>query len=158
MLRPLRVVSHNLQLKMIVTALLDAAGSILNVIVVVLIVWLMFAIFGVNQYKGHFFYCSIDKYKYQDKFDCIDNGGEWKRYDSNFDDVGQAMVTLFVIASLEGWPSIMNQALDMTKMDYGPEYHGNVKQAIFFIVFILIGSFVFNNFFIGVLFLKYSEA
>mmetsp|Transcript_13085 Transcript_13085/g.17712 ORF Transcript_13085/g.17712 Transcript_13085/m.17712 type:complete len:124 (-) Transcript_13085:2504-2875(-) len=63
-LRPLRVISHNMQLKMIVTALLDAGGSIFNVIIVVLLVWLMFAIFAVNQYKGHFFYCSIDKYKF----------------------------------------------------------------------------------------------
>ena len=86
-LRPLRVVSHNPQLKMIVAALLDAGGSILNVIVVILVVWLMFAIFAVNSYKGHFFYCSVDKYLYQDMYECVDNGGEWLRYDSNFDNV-----------------------------------------------------------------------
>lgn len=63
-LRPLRVVSHNVQLKMIVIALLDAGGSILNVIIVVLVVWLMFAIFAINTFKGHFFYCSIEKYVY----------------------------------------------------------------------------------------------
>jgi len=114
-LRPLRVVSHNVQLKMIIAALLNAAGSILNVIVVILVVWLMFAIFAVNTYKGHFFYCSIEKYKYHDKFDCIDKGGEWLRYDSNFDNIGQAMMTLFVVSSLEGWPDIMQQAIDITK-------------------------------------------
>ena len=106
-LRPLRVVSHNVQLKMIVIALLDAGGSIFNVIIVVLVVWLMFAIFAVNQYKGTFFYCSIEKYLYQDKYECIEKGGEWLRYDSNFDDIGQAIMTLFIVASLEGWPSII---------------------------------------------------
>lgn len=69
-LRPLRFVSHNVQQKMIVSALLDAGGSILNVILVILVVWLMFAIFAVNTYKGHFFYCSIDKYNHQDQYDC----------------------------------------------------------------------------------------
>lgn len=69
-LRPLRVVSHNVQLKMIVIALLDAGGSIFNVIIVVLVVWLMFAIFAVNQFKGKFFYCSIEKYQYQDPYEC----------------------------------------------------------------------------------------
>ena len=157
-LRPLRVVSHNLQLKMIVIALLDAAGSILNVIVVILVVWLMFAIFAVNTYKGHFFYCSIDKYKFQDHYDCNKSGGEWLRYDSNFDNVIQAMMTLFIVSSLEGWPEIMNQAMDITTENRGPKYQNNIKQSIFFIVFILIGSFFFLNFFIGVLFLKYSEA
>ena len=51
---------------MIITALLDAGGSIINVIVVILAVWLMFAIFSVNTYKGHFFYCSVDKYAHKD--------------------------------------------------------------------------------------------
>lgn len=107
-LRPLRVVSHNVQLRMIVIALLDAAGSIVNVIIVVLVVWLMFAIFAVNTYKGTFFYCSVEKYAYQDEYVCIEKGGEWLRYDSNFDDIGQAMMTLFVVASKEGWPGIMH--------------------------------------------------
>ena len=52
----------------------------------------------------------------------------------------------------------MNQAMDITKEDRGPKYQNNVKQAIFFIVFVLVGAFFFLNFFTGVLFLKYSEA
>ena len=111
-----------MQLKMIVIALMDAGGSIANVIIVVLVVWLMFAIFAVSTYKGTFFYCSIEKYVYQDQYQCIEKGGEWLRYDSNFDDIGQAMMTLFVVSSLEGWPEIMHQALDLTRVDFGPEY------------------------------------
>ena len=68
------------------------------------------------------------------------------------------MMSLFIVSSLEGWPGIMHQAMDITRIDYGPEYQGNVKHSIFFIVFILVGSFFFLNFFIGVLFLKYSAA
>ena len=50
-LRPLRFVSHNISLKLIVTALFESVGSIFNVSVVVLVVWLMFAIFGINSLK-----------------------------------------------------------------------------------------------------------
>ena len=67
-------------------------------------------------------------------------------------------MTLFIVASLEGWPSIMNQATDITKEGFGPKYQNSVQQAFFFVLFILIGSFFFLNFFIGVLFMKYSEA
>lgn len=63
-LRPLRVISHNRSLRLIVTALFESVGSIFNVSIVVIVVWLMFAIFGINSYKGQFFYCSIDKYFY----------------------------------------------------------------------------------------------
>ena len=80
------------------------------------------------------------------------------KYDSNFDDIGQAMMTLFVIASLEGWPDIMYQAIDITRIDNGPKYEYSPENSAFFVVFILIGSFFFLNFFIGVLFLKYEQA
>ena len=68
------------------------------------------------------------------------------------------MMTLFIVASLEGWPDIMYQAIDVTKIDNGPKLYSSPGYSAFFIVFILIGSFFFLNFFIGVLFLKYSEA
>ena len=78
-----------------------------NVSFVVMIIWLMFAIYGMNTYMGMFFYCTEDMYVNNTKWVCEANGGEWMRWDSNFDDIGQSMLTLFIIASLEGWPDIM---------------------------------------------------
>jgi hypothetical protein len=156
MIRPLRVISHNPQLKMIVAALFESVGSIINVSVVVIIVWVMFAIYGMNTYMGMFFYCSEDPYINNTKWVCADRGGKWLRFDSNFDDIGQSMMTLFIVSSLEGWPDIMYQSIDITKRDNGPKYENSPGQSGFFIVFILIGSFFFLNFFIGVLFLKYE--
>ena len=63
MIRPLRVISHNPQLKMIVAALFESVGSIVNVSFIVMIVWLMFAIYGMNTFMGMFFYCSEDMYE-----------------------------------------------------------------------------------------------
>ena len=63
-LRPLRVVSHSKSLRLIVSALFTSAPAILNVSVVIAVVWLMFGIYGINTYKGAFFYCSEDKYFY----------------------------------------------------------------------------------------------
>ena len=68
------------------------------------------------------------------------------------------MMTLFVVSSLEGWPDIMLQAVDATAKDKGPKFENQFANAYFFVVFIFIGSFFFLNFFIGVLFLKYSQA
>lgn len=107
MIRPLRVISHNPQLKMIVAALFESVGSIINVSFIVMIIWLMFAIYGMNTFMGMFFYCTEDKYRNNTKWVCEAAGGEWLRWDSNFDSIGEAMLTLFVVASLEGWPDIM---------------------------------------------------
>jgi len=58
-LRPLRFISHNVALKMIVVALLESVGGIFNVMIVVFVVWLIFAIMGVNNFGGKFFYCNL---------------------------------------------------------------------------------------------------
>ena len=70
MIRPLRVISHNPQLKMIVAALFESFGSIVNVSFIVLIIWLMFAIYGMNTFMGMFFYCSEEPYKYNTEWVC----------------------------------------------------------------------------------------
>lgn len=77
-------------------------------------------------------------------------------YDHNFDNVMRAMNTLFIVSSLEGWPDIMLQAVDSTTTNMGPKEEASVANSLYFVVFIMIGSFFFLNFFIGVLFLKYN--
>ena len=86
-LRPLRFISHNVAMKTLVAALLESVGAIVGVVIVVLVVWLMFAILGVNFFAGKFFYCSINPYLYHTKELCLLNKGAWKRYDFNFDSV-----------------------------------------------------------------------
>lgn len=78
------------------------------------------------------------------------------RWDFNFDNVKEAMLTLYVVASLEAWPDIMYQALDMEDINMGPTLENSLWAMWFFVLFILIGSFFFLNFFIGVLFLKFN--
>ncbi len=106
-LRPLRVISHNSAMKTVVVALLQSVSGIFNVAIVVMIVWMMFAILAVNIMGGKFQYCTIDKYVNDTELRCLHIGGQWKTYDSNFDSVPQSMITLFIVASLEGWPDIM---------------------------------------------------
>jgi len=66
------------------------------------------------------------------------------------------MNTLYVVASLEGWPDTMIQAVDQTGEKLGPTKEYSTFNMMFFVIFILIGSFFFLNFFIGVLFLKFN--
>ena len=68
------------------------------------------------------------------------------------------MLTLFIVASEEDWPDVMYQAQDATSENQGPKYNNNTYSAYYFIAFILVGSYFFLNFIIGVLFLKYNEA
>ena len=59
-LRPLRFISHNVTMKIVVIALLESIGAIINVMIVVILVWLMFAILGVSLFGGKFYSCEDD--------------------------------------------------------------------------------------------------
>ena len=41
------------------------------------------------------------------KLDCMNYGGDWLVKDSNFDDIVQAMLTMFKCSITEGWLDIM---------------------------------------------------
>ena len=89
--------------------------------------------------------------------ECERAGGIWKTFRHNFDHVGEGMLTLYIIASLEGWPDIMHQTLDISGYETGPIKENKLHNMLFFVSFILIGSFFFLNFFIGVLFMKFNQ-
>jgi hypothetical protein len=68
-------------MKTVVVALLSSMSGIFNVGIVVIAVFLMFSILGVNLYAGKLQYCSVDTYKVEDKISCFRARGEWKTYD-----------------------------------------------------------------------------
>lgn len=119
-LRPLRMISRNPELKLMVSALMESVGSIMNVLVVISIIYLIFAILGVNLFAGKLFYCSIDPYLIHTQDECQVAGGEWNYRDHSFDNVGSGFNTLLIVASLEGWPDIMFYAVDSVDENLGP--------------------------------------
>lgn len=61
-LRPLRVISHNSEMKTIINGLIYSVTGIFYVAILLLVVWIMFAIIGVNLMGGKFRMCSVDPY------------------------------------------------------------------------------------------------
>lgn len=130
-MRPLRVISRNKGLKIGIQALFMAIPSLFNVLIISLMFFLICGVIGVNYFKGSFFSCVFGTSFPQDytdntqlyvvdKFDCINLGGTWENADSNFDNVFQAMSTLFQISTTEGWVDIMYQGVDSIGIDYQP--------------------------------------
>ena len=62
--RPLRFVTHNVNMRIIVTALFRSFGAICNTLIMVLVIWLMFSIVGVSFFAGKFQYCTQGTYTY----------------------------------------------------------------------------------------------
>ena len=55
-------------MKTIVVALLQSVGGIFNVAIVVMIVWMMFAILAVNLFGGKLRYCTVDQFLNETKW------------------------------------------------------------------------------------------
>ena len=68
MLRPLRLISHNVNMKIVVTALLGSITSIFNILIIILLIWLMFAILGMSLLKGKMGHCNIANEYYHISF------------------------------------------------------------------------------------------
>uniref|UniRef100_K3WVK9 Ion transport domain-containing protein n=1 Tax=Globisporangium ultimum (strain ATCC 200006 / CBS 805.95 / DAOM BR144) TaxID=431595 RepID=K3WVK9_GLOUD len=156
-------------MKRVVNALLSSIPSIMNVFLVCSLIFLIFGIIGVNLFKGRLYYCDMSTFpeeqlqrlestygfsklsfkKLFSKADCLDEGGVWVLRNRNYNNVLKSAMTLFELGTTEGWVDIMYEGVDATEIDHHPVENYNRSYVIFFIVFIIIGSFFTLNLFVG---------
>lgn len=58
-LRPLRIITRNEDMKIMVTSLMQSIAGIVNLLIIVMCVYLMFAILGMNLLQNKLNYCNI---------------------------------------------------------------------------------------------------
>uniref|UniRef100_A0AAQ4Q6J4 Sodium channel protein n=1 Tax=Gasterosteus aculeatus aculeatus TaxID=481459 RepID=A0AAQ4Q6J4_GASAC len=166
-LRPLRALSRFEGMRVVVNALLGAIPSIMNVLLVCLIFWLIFSIMGVNLFAGKYYYCvntttdlvfPLDVVN--NKTDCLklaNDSARWKNVKINFDNVGAGYLALLQVATFKGWMDIMYAAVDSRDVEDQPEYEVNLYMYLYFVIFIIFGSFFTLNLFIGVIIDNFNQ-
>ncbi|CAH0724968.1 unnamed protein product, partial [Brenthis ino] len=162
-LRPLRAMSRMQGMRVVVNALVQAIPSIFNVLLVCLIFWLIFAIMGVQLFAGKYFKCvdmnhtTLSHEIIPDKNACILENYTWENSPMNFDHVGKAYLCLFQVATFKGWIQIMNDAIDSREVGRQPIRETNIYMYLYFVFFIIFGSFFTLNLFIGVIIDNFNE-
>ena len=164
-LRPLRAMAKMEGMKVVVNALVGALPSIFNVLLVCLIFWLIFAIIGVNLFMGKFYKCIDAETKERFSHEIIPNktvcdnepGAEWANSKVTFDNVFIAYLALFQVATFKGWIDIMNDAIDMVQQNQQPRREVAIYYYMYFVFFILFGSFFTLNLLVGVIIDKFNE-
>uniref|UniRef100_A0A8C8JS46 Sodium channel protein n=1 Tax=Oncorhynchus tshawytscha TaxID=74940 RepID=A0A8C8JS46_ONCTS len=169
-LRPLRALSRFEGMRVVVNALVGAIPSIMNVLLVCLIFWLIFSIMGVNLFAGKYYYCFnqtaeeyFDATEVNNKTQCLalieQNFTEvrWKNVKINFDNVGAGYLALLQVATFKGWMDIMYAAIDSRRVEDQPIYEDNIYMYIYFVIFIIFGSFFTLNLFIGVIIDNFNQ-
>ncbi|XP_035519848.1 sodium channel protein type 4 subunit alpha A isoform X3 [Morone saxatilis] len=168
-LRPLRALSRFEGMRVVVNALVGAIPSIFNVLLVCLIFWLIFSIMGVNLFAGKFYRCintTTDELfpmsEVNNRSDCMaikeaTQEARWVNVKVNYDNVGKGYLSLLQIATFKGWMDIMYAAVDSREVEEQPSYEINLYMYIYFVIFIIFGSFFTLNLFIGVIIDNFNQ-
>uniref|UniRef100_A0A8C0ZKV1 Sodium channel protein n=1 Tax=Cyanistes caeruleus TaxID=156563 RepID=A0A8C0ZKV1_CYACU len=168
-LRPLRALSRFEGMRVVVNALLGAIPSIMNVLLVCLIFWLIFSIMGVNLFAGKFYYCvntttderfdisQINNFSQCEELIQNNETARWKNVKVNFDNVGLGYLSLLQVATFKGWMDIMYAAVDSRNVLDQPKYEDNLYMYLYFVIFIIFGSFFTLNLFIGVIIDNFNQ-
>ena len=164
-------------LKLVVNSIIAAIPKIANVVFVTIFFLIIFAIVGVQNYKGQMNFCNDESIS--TKAACVGNiiltEGDcsmmptlaaeiacqknpngtafpriWAPLPYNFDNIGYGFVTVFEITSGEMWPDIMYSVVDTNGVDQPPLRENKPLAAALFIVMILTCSFLMFNVFVGV--------
>jgi len=80
----------------------------------------------------------------------LNAGGIWDTQVYTFDDIPNAMITLFVMSTTAGWQDVLINSITSKDIDYVAEEYRDPLWSLFFILFLVIGFFFFLNLFIGV--------
>uniref|UniRef100_A0A8C0ZKU0 Sodium channel protein n=1 Tax=Cyanistes caeruleus TaxID=156563 RepID=A0A8C0ZKU0_CYACU len=164
-LRPLRALSRFEGMRVVVNALLGAIPSIMNVLLVCLIFWLIFSIMGVNLFAGKFYYCVNTTTDERFEVDQINNfsqceeliknnqSARWKNVKVNFDNVGFGYLSLLQVVSDH---SLYTFSCIYAVLEQ-PKYEDNLYMYLYFVIFIIFGSFFTLNLFIGVIIDNFNQ-
>ncbi|KAM9837852.1 sodium channel protein type 4 subunit alpha A [Aulostomus maculatus] len=168
-LRPLRALSRFEGMRVVVNALIGAIPSIFNVLLVCLIFWLIFSIMGVNLFAGKFYRCInttseeiFPMAEVNNRSECMNvkeatQEARWVNVKVNYDNVGKGYLSLLQIATFKGWMDIMYAAVDSREVEEQPSYEINLYMYIYFVIFIIFGSFFTLNLFIGVIIDNFNQ-
>ena len=128
-----------------------------------------FAILGVNLFNGKMESCNDGSFAYSDLSNCV---GEYNSTPFNwpmlaprqvanpwfdFDDFGSALFILFQVVSQEGWVNVMWSGTSITGTGQQPQPFAATGNAVYFIVFNLLGAVFVLTLFISVFMRNYTE-
>ncbi|XP_037829911.1 voltage-dependent T-type calcium channel subunit alpha-1H-like [Kryptolebias marmoratus] len=149
--RPLRMVQRTPKLKLAVETLIASVKPMANLVLISSLFILVFAILGVQLFKGKFYYCvGKNLSNIKTKMDCLAAGYQWVLKEYNFDNLFQALVSLFVCYSKDGWVILMYDGLDAVGVDLQPVQNNNLWMLIYFLFFVMM-SLLLLDMFIGVM-------
>ncbi|CAF1358221.1 unnamed protein product, partial [Rotaria sordida] len=149
---PLRVINRAPGVKFVVPMLLSSLKAIANVCIIFSIFFIIFGILGVQLFKGKFYYCEGPlAHNVPTRKQCeMMSDHQWRNQEYNFDNLGQALLTLLALTSKDDSIPIMYMGVNTVEVDMQPIKYYSKKKLIYFISFLLVFEFYGISTFVGV--------
>ena len=171
-LRPLRFISHNMQLKLIITSLFESIIPICTALFIVIVMFYIFSIVGISIFYNSFHNCyvmksngdfklaissfennladynitndisSISKFC-ADKYNGIMDTGPTFKYSN----IATSLITSYILATQEAWPNISDSYRIYSDLN-----------GLFFVAYNLVTAYFALNLFTGIMFRYFNEA
>lgn len=173
-LRPLRILNHNQDMKAILTAVAQSVPQVGNVFALCMIVYIIFGVVGRSLFAGKFFSCNDSDVKTSAEcvgfFLAFPDGAlslqeasargvpsgaillprVWSNARFSFDHIGVGFLALLEMTSLK-WIDKTFAAMDIAGQSEQPIQDNSPEFAIFFVLYVYIGSLFVIRLFVGVL-------
>ena len=147
-LRPLRVIKNVPSLKLVIDATLVSLPSILIVCALGAATFLILGVLGMALFRGAFRECTVPNAG-GDAASCAALGGEFVNAPLHFDNIGQAVVAVFVISTGDNWQDIMYLGMDAAGEDREPATDARKNYAAFFVLAVVVAFFFWANLFVS---------
>nr|KAG5712091.1 hypothetical protein BaRGS_020817 [Batillaria attramentaria] len=168
-LRPLKTINRVPKLKAVFDCVFNSLKNVSNILLVYILFQFIFAVIAVQLFSGKFFYCTDESKENRDEcqgqyFEYEGNSDVptvkdrmWLRQDFHYDDLTNAMLTLFTVTTGEGWPGILKHSMDSTFEDRGPQPNFRMEMALYYVVFFVVFPFFFVNIFMALIIITFQE-
>ncbi|EGR27121.1 hypothetical protein IMG5_201460 [Ichthyophthirius multifiliis] len=147
----------NVRVKFTIEAFFKSVPRIIKLFLFSLLYLFMCGIMATKLLKGRLHSCQSDQdidiinSLVQTSIDCMDLGGDWVPNLYNYDNIFEAMSTLFMVMTTECWQPLMFDAYDSVGIGFQPQIQMNSFYAIFYLLFFFIGNTCILNMFVGVI-------
>ena len=157
--RPLRVVSRNEGMRSLIRAILKSAHEVMYSLVLIFCMFFMFGVLGISLFSGKFARCNdnsvLNRLECHGVFHDHSNHNlliprVWNNPPLHFDNIAAALKALFEVVTGKGWLKVLYSAMDITDVDLQPRRDNSAHYAVFFTLFIFIGSFYMLKIFVGI--------
>lgn len=161
-MRPLRVLSRSVGMRSVIDALYYSIGPIFNILAVLMLLWSIFAIAGVQLFSGALDYCNDPAFPPATPLtDCVGNFVDAKGVTvprailtptQNFDNYPNAMLHLFICSTGEDWPDLQDRIGNIVSVGYSGSQDNTWYFSYYHVLFISICVFIGLNLFVAVLY------